>query len=305
MDFERLEEFETVARLGSIRLAAGELGISAATLSARLLKFEEHLGAPLFRRTGKGLVLTAAGESLLPDALEILSSWRQLRREIHAARAHDYRRLRIAITGSSLPLHLGPFLDRLNLNHPGIRLEILDDSRYGIVDGLQSGEVDIYFAPVMADFAPQTLVKTPIASAAQYAILPKSHPLADRAMISIRELDREQFVLYPKTAESAIRDFQLRNLQGSGIHYFLYDSGTAVVFNKLLVPIGKGILLRPTHMMDLPPNTVCIPLSDLPYPAQICYFYSRSNPNPDIPAFIRDYHAFIKEVSSHEHRKSV
>lgn len=302
MDLDRLAEFAAISRLGSIKLAAQELDVSSATLSARLLKFEEQLGSPLFQRSNNGLALTKAGACLLPNALDILETYHQLQQDIQATREHTYHQLRIAVTGSILPLHLGPFLDQLILDNPNIRLEILDDSRYSILDGLQSGEVDVYFAPVMDDFSAPGLVKVPIVAPGHYAVLPKNHRLADRAMISIKDLDQEQFLLYPTTAEPTIREFQLRNLQDSGIHYTVYDSDTAVVFYMLLVPIGKGILLRPTHIIDLPPNSVSMPVSDLPHPATLCYFYSKSNPNPDVQAFVRDYAKYIKEVSAREHR---
>lgn len=305
MDFERLAEFAAVAKHSSIKKAALELGISSATLSARLIGFEEYLGTPLFSRTGGAMVLTSAGQQLLPSALEILGSFQKLRREVHAAQEHSYHHLRIAITGSNLPLYPGPFLDRLNLKNPGIRIELLDDSRYGIVDGLQSGAVDLYFAPVMADFAPKGLSRNVVSSSAQFIVMPRGHRLADRTMVSIRELDREQFLLYPSTAESAIRDFQLRNLQDSGIHYTLYDGDTATLFYKLLVPVGKGLLLRPTPMMDLPPNAVCLPVTDLPHPTTMCFFYDKANLKADVQAFARDFPNFAKEVAKHEHRQAL
>ena len=118
---------------------------------------------------------------------------------------------------------------------------------------------------------------------------------APSSVISIRELDGEQFILYPKTAEPAIRDFQLKNLRDSSIRYTLYESDTSVLFSKLLVPIGKGLLLY-THTLDLPPNTVCIPVTDLPYHASICFFYLKGSTNPDVTAFVKDYLAFTKEV---------
>lgn len=123
-----------------------------ATLSARLRGFEKELGMELFRRVAGGLALTEAGERLLPSAEEILASLRQLRGELKEAERHRYSRLRIGITGSGLPLYLGPFLDELNLKYPDISLELLDDSRYSIEEGLRSGEVDIYFTSVMRDF---------------------------------------------------------------------------------------------------------------------------------------------------------
>ena len=305
MDFDRLEEFAAVAKHGSIKKAAPELGISDATLSARLNRLEEYIGTPLFERSGGALTLTAAGQLLLPGAADILSRCRRLKRELHTAQEHAYHQLRIAISGSILPLNLGPFLDQLNLNNPNIRLELLDDSRWGIVDGLQSGAVDIYFAPVMEDFAPKGLARYPVSTSAQFVVLPRGHRLADRSMVSIRELDREQFILYPKRAEPAIRDFQLRNLQDAGIHYTLYDGETSTLFYKLLVPVGKGLLLRPTPMIDLPPNAVCLPVTDLPHPATMCFFYDKANPRADVQAFVRDFPQFAKEAGKHEHRPSL
>ena len=304
MDFNRLAEFAAVARWGNMRQAAEELGISAATLSARLRGFERQIGAKLFEKCGNGVMLTTAGELLLPDAAELINDYRQLRREINAAKTHYYHSLRIAITGSNLPLHLGPFMDRLNKNYPNIRIELMDDSKYGIVDGLRSGEVDIYFAPVMDDFDAQGLAMVKVSASIQFVAMPRSHRLADRAMVSMRELDREQFILYPKTAESAIRDFQLRNLKDVGIHYSLYDSASSVTFYKLLIPVGKGLLLRPTSMIDLPPGSVCIPVTDLPHPAATAFFYDKSTQNPEVLAFVSDFPAFVKEAAN-EHKPAL
>lgn len=305
MNLERLSEFLAVAKHGSIKKAALELGISNATLSARLIRFEEHLGTPLFIRKANAMLLTPAGEQLLPSAEEILFSYHKLSGEMHAIQEHAYHQLRIAISGATLPLNLGPFLDQLNISYPGIHIEILDDSHYGIAEGLQSGAVDIYFAPVLPDFAPKGIAKVPVSASGQYVILPRSHRLADRTMVSIRELDGERFILYPRTAEPANRDFQLRNLQDSGIRYTVYDSDTAAVFYKLLVPVGKGILLRPMPMMNVPPNAVCLPVTDLPHQATTCFFYDKANPKEDVLAFAKDFPKFSKEVSGREHRTAL
>ena len=304
MDFDRLKEFTVIAKCGSINSAARELGVSCAVLSARLARFEKEMGRALFSRSRAGVAMTPAGQQLLPYALDILASFRHITHEVQVVQAHTYHGLRIAVSGPNLPLYLGPFLDRLIQAHPNMQLEILDDSTFGIEDGIRSGEVDLYFAPVMEHFRPAGLVRTTISSPGQYIILPRSHRFADRNMLSIRELDGEQFLLYPKTAEPAIRDYQIRNLEDSGIGYTLCDTGTAPLFYKLLVPIGKGLLLHPTPMMDLPPNTVCLPITDFSHPAISCFFYSKTNQNPDVLAFAKDFPAFAKELISHEHHQS-
>lgn len=305
MDLERLAEFAAIAQHGTLKEAASVLGISVATLSARLIRFEQHLGVPLFHRTGTAMILTESGKHLLPNALDILSRYQSIQQDMHRAQEHAYHKLRIAVTGTSLPLHLGPFLDTLILNHPQMQLELLDDSQYSITEGLSSGAVDIYFAPVLDETVPKNLFRQFVGFPGEYVLLPRFHPLAERSMISIRELDGECFILYPETAESAIRDFQRQNLRDSGIRYSIFDSKTSVIFSKLLVPIGKGILLYPTHMMDLPPNTVCIPVTDLPHHSSVCFFYHKTNTSPDVLAFARDYLTYAKEIKRYEHRKDL
>lgn len=305
MDLDRLSEFAAVARGGNIKAVAQELGVPPATLSARLRGFEKELGMELFRRVAGALALTEAGERLLPSAEEILASLRQLRGELKEAERHRYSRLRIGITGSGLPLYLGPFLDELNLKYPDSSLELLDDSRYSIEEGLRSGEVDIYFASVMRDFEIPGLTKTTVTASSQYLLLPRFHRLANRTTVSLRELDGECFIPYPRTQENCLRDFQFRNLEASGISYRIYESETSPLFYKLLVPIGKGVILSPRDVMDLPPNTVCISVSDVPYPAAPCFFYDRASLNEEAEAFVRDYVIFAKEAHRREHRAAL
>jgi DNA-binding transcriptional LysR family regulator len=59
-----LRAFETTARLGSVRLAADSLALTHGAVSRRITKLSEDLGFKLFEKSGRGLRLTAAGETL-------------------------------------------------------------------------------------------------------------------------------------------------------------------------------------------------------------------------------------------------
>lgn len=301
MDLNRLKEFAVTAKTMNIKNAADELKISPATLSARLRSFEKALGVPLFQHTGRVFTLTDAGTRLLPSALEIISDCSALTEGLQITSRHHYHRLRLAVAGGGLPLYLGPFLDQLNNRFPSLELDLMDDNQISIREGLMSGEVDVYFASVMEEYYLEGIEKCPVAISNQYVLLPRQHLLSGRNAISIRELDGDCFILHPETKEPCIREFQLKNLNASGIRYSIYGGQTASSFSKLLVPIGKGLVLSPTLAMDLPPNTVCVSVSDLPYPATPCYFYRKDSENPDTLAFIRDYNAFVKEARLHEH----
>lgn len=59
-----MRAFETVARLGSVRLAAVSLALTHGAVSRRVSKLSENLGFQLFEKSGRGLRLTSAGETL-------------------------------------------------------------------------------------------------------------------------------------------------------------------------------------------------------------------------------------------------
>ena len=61
-----LRAVEATGRLGSLKAAAAELGVTIGAVSQQIQKVEQHLGAALFIRHPKGLVPSALGEVILP-----------------------------------------------------------------------------------------------------------------------------------------------------------------------------------------------------------------------------------------------
>ncbi len=292
MDLDRLHEFERIAETGSITAASGQLGVSVATLSSRLRSFENSLGVQLFEREGKALALTDAGRCLLGNAADILTRYRMITDDLKMLTEHRYEQLTFAVD-APFPLHLGPLMDKLNLANPDMTLRILDATRLNLWDALLNGSVDIGFLTVMESTVPDGFEKCRIAGPSQYAVLPAGHPLSNRASVSMSDLDGETFLLYGETSNSFARSFQISNLTASGIRFSVYDHEIAQTLIQFLIPVGKGILITPYYLTDLP-LSVQLPLIDTPFPA--CpWLVAASHPQSrDVPRFIRDYFTFVK-----------
>lgn len=297
MNLDRLREFAVLAERGSYSAAAAVLGLAPATLSARLHAFEESLDAKLLVCAEGTLEPTEAGRILLSHARGILAAYRATADAVAAASRHAYHRLRIALAETSLPIFLGPFLDRINRTWPDVRIDLVNGSRLPLAESLLHGTVDLYCTLLMDDAVPEGLIRLNIAQPFHHVLLPREHRLAQRTSVSIRELDGECFILSPNSEEPCIRNFQLTNLAAAGIGYRTYDSETDAVYTGLLVPIGKGILLMPSPAPNLPPNTVALSVRDLPYPATPCVFACRQSANPDVNEFMTGFAAFIREAS--------
>lgn len=65
-----LRAFEAAGRHLSFTRAAGELGVTQAAVSHQIKQLEDHLGQQLFRRMTRRLLLTDAGQALLPELRE-------------------------------------------------------------------------------------------------------------------------------------------------------------------------------------------------------------------------------------------
>jgi len=72
LNMDVLRTFVTGLQLGSFSKAAERLGRSQSAISTQLRRLEEQVGKPLLKKSGRGLALTTAGESLFSYAKRIL-----------------------------------------------------------------------------------------------------------------------------------------------------------------------------------------------------------------------------------------
>jgi len=98
LNYHHLRYFWTVARKGGVRRAAEELHVSQPSISAQLRVLEDSLGQKLFRRSGRNLVLTDAGQLVLNYADEIFAAGRELMNAVKQRPGKHPVRLNIGLT---------------------------------------------------------------------------------------------------------------------------------------------------------------------------------------------------------------
>jgi LysR family glycine cleavage system transcriptional activator len=107
---EWVRAFEAAARLGGFTAAADELGLTQAAVSQRIAQLERHLGAALFHRRARAVMLTVEGEAWLPHVRVALDG---LRDSTEAVFGTSRDRLTISASQSVIELWLLPRLARL------------------------------------------------------------------------------------------------------------------------------------------------------------------------------------------------
>ena len=82
MNYKHLRYFWTIAKAGSMSRASEILEVTPQTLSGQIALFENELGITLFRKAGRGIVLTEAGQLAMPYAEDIFSTGNQLEQHL-------------------------------------------------------------------------------------------------------------------------------------------------------------------------------------------------------------------------------
>ena len=100
LNYHHLRYFWMVAREGGLRKAAERLNCSQPTISAQISTLEESLGEALFRRSGRSLVLTAAGRRAFEVAEEIFSLGQELVEQVQRPESARALRFNAGITDS-------------------------------------------------------------------------------------------------------------------------------------------------------------------------------------------------------------
>ncbi|GAA4479067.1 LysR family transcriptional regulator [Gluconacetobacter asukensis] len=140
IDWDDVRYFLAVARGGSVRAAAGHLGVNHSTVLRRIAQLEEQLGTHMFEKLPAGYRLTAAGEEILEFANQMEASSRQLETRVFGRDQSVRGLLRVTLPPFLATHLLMPDLADFARMHPDIEMEILPS---GAVANLTNREADV------------------------------------------------------------------------------------------------------------------------------------------------------------------
>src|SRR3954451_16304936 len=199
MTFAQLRSFSTVARLGSVRAAAGELGVSEPAVSAAIAVLRREFGDELLVRSGGALRLTAGGERLASASSEILGLADEARRAVGAARG-EARLLRVAATSDVAELALPPLVEAFTRRFPGTDVSVLVEPA-GAFAGLIADRVADGALGPRPDVDPAAgIASLPFLRYRLVVVAGRTHPLAGRRALPAAVLAGDRWLVGPSGA---------------------------------------------------------------------------------------------------------
>lgn len=142
MDLKYLYTFRTIVDEGGFNKAAQKLNYTQSTITFQMNQLEQELSTCLFEKIGRKMVLTKAGESLIPYVDEILQSIDKL--HSFESNLSEYQGdLRVGVAETQLCYRFPAILKEFHLKAPKAHLFLRSMNCYDIRDELLNGTLDI------------------------------------------------------------------------------------------------------------------------------------------------------------------
>jgi DNA-binding transcriptional LysR family regulator len=195
MNFRQLTCFVAVVDHGSFTRAAREIGIAQPSLSQHIRALEDELNGRLIERLPRGIALTPAGRTLLPEARAAVRAVERGRRGARAALALEAGELEIATVLSMAVGLLPRYIKIWRERYPDVGIRLQEFRHRSLLeDAVMQGVADFAIGPL-----PVRVWDGPLAviSWEEFVIvLPPGDALAGRASIRLEELADRDWVLY-------------------------------------------------------------------------------------------------------------
>jgi DNA-binding transcriptional LysR family regulator len=246
METRRLEYFRAVAEDGNFSRAAARLNMTQPALSQQIQRLEQEVGADLFDRTSRPVVLTDIGERLLVHSAELLDHVRSIERLRTAAGRGETGTLRIGVIPAMLFGGLPARLRAFRRLYPDVHVSLHRMDTAPLLDMLEAGRLDVGFVHARPDppvLRHRALDRSPLAVA-----LPTDHPLAGAAELRLADLRAEPLVLFPRQSAPENVDTVLSACMAEGFSPRVVTTSGGYADQAGYVAAGLGWALLPADV---------------------------------------------------------
>jgi DNA-binding transcriptional LysR family regulator len=232
-DLDALRTMVVGTDLGSFARAASQLGRSQSAVSMHLKKLEEQAGHPLFRRNGRGLAPTEAGEALLAYARRIIALNDEAAASLGAPIA--MASVRVGLPQDLFDDVMPKVMTRFSRRRSGVHLEVRAGRNYGLEEEVRAGRLDVAvaFFPAGSDTHGTLLASLPILWLGIKGLV---KPLGD-----------EPIPLVVFDHPCLFRQVALQALEGGGRRWRLSVTTPSLPGVWAALRSGYGISVRPAH----------------------------------------------------------
>ncbi len=226
--------------------AAKSLFLTQSALSHAMKKLEAHFDVPLWKKDGRRLTLTQAGQSVLGLAHRVLPQFEHT--EAQLRRFADGKQGILRIGMECYPCFewllkvVAPFLKAF----PDVDVDVRRAFSFGGLQALHGYDIDILLTPDPLSL--DTITYTPVFEYEQVLVMDKHHPLAKKSFITPQDLSSETLITYP--VELSRLDVFTHFLTPANCTVKQHKTIETTEIILQMVAAGRGVTALPKWLID-------------------------------------------------------
>ena len=244
MEIRQLKAFIAIAETGTFTAGAMRVHVTQAAISMQLKQLELEVGAPLFIRAPRRVILTEAGEALLERARSILREHDAALAEIAELAGAEHGRLRIG--SASAMVTAGPLptlLKELRARHPRADVSISSGTSEALVRQIIAGELDVAFVSLPVET--RGIVTEVLSRDELVAIASPRHRLAKQRIVTAAVLANEKLILGERGGNT--RRLIDKFFAEAGVHPTIMMELSRLAAIKRMVEAEMGVGIVPSQ----------------------------------------------------------
>lgn len=240
---DQLMTFCVVAEHGNVSQAARALHLSQPAVSGQLQALAHSFGQALYRRHGRGITLTPAGQRLLGPAQQVRAAMQAARDERQANQALEQGALSIGASTTPASYLLPEAVAAFKQQYPGIDVHMVAGNTAEIIARLPELDIAIVEGELPRSTLQQYLV-LPWQDDEVVAIMPPDHRLAKRQNIKLHELATQSLVM--REDGSGVRNLVLSAFDSNSLSVsgFLELAGVEGIKQAVRAGLGVGFVSK-------------------------------------------------------------
>jgi DNA-binding transcriptional LysR family regulator len=263
--------------------AATDCNVTQPALTKGIKALEQELGATLFHREGRRILLSDFGRSMLPHLQHIAEEAETARMIAQNFRLLEKVPIRLGVMSTIGHLRLARFLARFDSSHKGIELAVSEGSVAELTDRLSDGDIDIAIMtrtdPLAESFRTQALYDE------RYVVVfPPDHRLGRLNAVTLRDLSGEPYV---DRLACEMREMVMQVCADSDVTLYARFRSEREDWVQAMVLARIGFAFMPEYSVTLP-GLVQRPLTEPAVERQICTVtVPGRRHSPAVDAFLR------------------
>ena len=243
MEIRQLRAFVVITETGTFTAGAQRTHVTQAAISMQIRQLELEIGAPLFVRAPRRVMLTEAGERLLDRARRILREHDAALAEMAELTGAEHGRLRLASASGMISAEpLPDILQELRARHPRAQMTVTSGTSAELAQQIIEGEIDIAFVSLPVEA--RGIVTETLTHDELVAIASPRHPLAKQRVISAAALAGEPLILGERGGNT--RRLIDHFFAVAGVHPNVTMELSRQAAIKRMVEAGMGVGIVPT-----------------------------------------------------------